>query len=92
MRNETNQVVCPLCCAQAVIFEDIVSSSVDCPHCGKYTYHLSVHPLLNETRFRNIKVLEILSELVASASKSGNVLQINLEMYQEIEKRIMGIK
>jgi hypothetical protein len=91
MQNETNQVVCPLCCTQAVIFENEISS-VDCPHCGKYTYHLSVHPLLNETRFRNIKVLAILSELVVSSFKSGNVLQINLEMYRKIEKKAMRIK
>jgi endogenous inhibitor of DNA gyrase (YacG/DUF329 family) len=85
MKKETTHLVCPLCGTQAVIFENEVSS-VDCPNCGKYTYHLSVYPWLNETEFRNQKVLEILSTMTEATSKLGNVLNIDLEMYQKVEK------
>jgi endogenous inhibitor of DNA gyrase (YacG/DUF329 family) len=83
MSNNIKRVNCPICGVHTEIFEDEFSP-VDCPKCGKYRYHLSVHPFLTEKRFRNPVVLARLSEKVTAASRLGKVSDIDLEMYQKL--------
>ena len=85
MKNDENQQFCPLCGASAyvIVFEDGISK-VDCHNCGKYQYYLSVHPFLTEREFINSKKLKKLSEMAKSKTKSGDILIIDLEMYQKL--------
>jgi DNA-directed RNA polymerase subunit M/transcription elongation factor TFIIS len=79
---------CPLCGTSAIIYEGEISQ-VECKKCGKYKYHLSVHPLLMENEYRNNKVIEALSKMVGS-NKSDDIIMIDLEMYQNFEKNILN--
>lgn len=85
MKNEYGQQDCPLCGNSAVIFENEIST-VECQKCGNYSYHISVHPLLNESNLRNEKILEVLAGMSIEKNGYGEKLMIDLAMYQELEK------
>jgi hypothetical protein len=89
MKNELDRHLCPLCGMKANFLENEISS-VDCQKCGKYTYHISVHPFLFEIEHRNSIVLKMLSDMAEIAAKNDDPFEIDLTLYQRLEKKLFS--
>ena len=89
MKGEIDRHLCPLCGTKAYFLENEISS-VECKKCGKYTYHISAWPFLFETEHRNPKVLELLASMAETAMKNSDSFEIDLVLYQKLEKDLLG--